>query len=85
MPSVSISVAVSTTEVVSTGDTSVVTISSMVVTPQSAPVGTDRTLDVTANSSTGAVLTFATPVATGITFTEVTGQSAGHARWSFVY
>jgi hypothetical protein len=94
MPSVNISITVTdaagasstqSTTVVADGAMSVVTIDSMVVTPQSAPSGTARTLDVAARSSSGAALTFETPVATGITFTAVTGQPAGHARWNFSY
>lgn len=94
MPSISISITVTdaagasatqNTTVVATGDVSVVTIDALTATPQSAPAGTNRTLDVTASSSSGAALTFATPVATGITFTPVTGQPTGRAKWTFVY
>jgi hypothetical protein len=51
------------------------------VTPQNAPAGTTRTLTVTATGGT-APFTFGTPVATGITFTPVSGQPG---QWTFVY
>ncbi len=89
MASISISVTVadansSTTQTV-TANQDVVTISSLVVAPQTAAAGTSRTLTVQANSSAGAALTFATPIATGIVFTPVSGQPAGQAQWTFVY
>jgi hypothetical protein len=55
------------------------------VTPATAPAGTTRTLTVTATSSTGAALTFPTPVVSGLTFTSVGSQPAGQAQWTFVY
>jgi hypothetical protein len=55
------------------------------VAPATAPAGTTRTLTVTATSSTGAALTFVTPVVSGLTFTPVSGQPAGQAQWTFVY
>jgi hypothetical protein len=55
------------------------------VSPATAPAGTTRTLTVTAASSTGAALTFATPVGTGLVFTPVAGQPAGQAQWTFIY
>ena len=89
MASISISVTVadansSTTQTV-TANQDVVTISSLVVAPQTAASGTSRTLTVQANSSAGATLTFNAPVATGITFTPVSGQPAGQAQWTFTY
>jgi hypothetical protein len=53
-----------------------------VVTPQTAPAGTTRNLTATGVSSAGLVLTYNTPVATGITFTPVSGQPN---QWTFVY
>ncbi len=52
-----------------------------VVTPQNAPVGTTRNLTVTPTGGT-APFTYGTPLATGITFTGVTGQPN---QWTFVY
>ncbi len=52
-----------------------------VVTPAVAAVGTTRNLTVTASGGT-APYTFNTPVATGITFTPVTGQPN---QWTFVF
>jgi hypothetical protein len=63
----------------------VVTITSAIVSPQTAAAGTARTLTVIAASSASGVLTFGTPTATGIVFTPVTGQPAGQAKWTFVY
>jgi hypothetical protein len=51
------------------------------VTPSVAPVGTTRTLAVTVSGGTPPY-TFGTPVATGITFTPVSGQPG---QWTFVY
>lgn len=62
-----------------------VTINSCVVDPASAPAGTQRTLTAAASSSSGSALTWGAPVADGIVFTEVPGQPAGTAKWSFTY
>lgn len=64
--------------VVATQDTFTV---SAVVTPAVAPAGTTRNLTVTV---VGGVppFTFGSPVASGITFTPVTGQPG---QWTFVY
>ncbi len=62
-----------------------VTITSATVAPAIAPAGTTRTLTVVATSSSGATLTFGTPVGTGLTFTSVGGQPAGQAQWTFVF
>lgn len=52
---------------------------SAVVTPAVAPAGTTRTLTVTPTGGT-APFTYATPTATGLTFTPVSANS-----WTFVY
>jgi len=62
--------------------TDTITVSSVAVSPVSAPQGTSRTLTVVATSSTGSALTFNTPTATGITFTPVAGSPG---QWTFVY
>jgi hypothetical protein len=62
-----------------------VTITSAVVSPQTAAAGTTRTLTVIATSSASGVLTFGMPTAAGISFTAVSGQPAGQAKWTFVY
>jgi hypothetical protein len=51
------------------------------VTPATAPAGTTRNLTVTPTGGI-APFTYATPTATGITFTPVSGQSG---QWTFVY
>lgn len=53
---------------------------SAVVTPAVAPAGTTRTLTVTPTGGV-APFTFATPTATGLTFTPVNGQQG---QWTFV-
>lgn len=52
-----------------------------VVTPSTAATGTTRTLTVTPTGGT-APFTYGAPVATGITFTPVTGKAGS---WTFVY
>jgi hypothetical protein len=54
---------------------------SAVVTPSVAPAGTTRTLTVTPTGGT-APFTYSVPIATGITFTPVSGQPN---QWTFVY
>lgn len=52
-----------------------------VVTPANAAPGTTRNITVTMSGGTPS-FTYATPVATGITFTPVSGQPN---QWTFVY
>jgi hypothetical protein len=51
------------------------------VTPSVAPAGTTRTLQVTPSGGVSP-FTYGTPVATGISFTPVTGTPG---KWTFVY
>lgn len=62
-----------------------VTIVSATVTPELAPVGTQRTLTVVATSSAGLTLSATVDPATGITFTSVPNQPAGTFAWTFVF
>jgi hypothetical protein len=54
---------------------------SAVVTPSVAAAGTTRNITVTVTGGTSPFV-YGTPVATGLTFTPVTGQPG---QWTFVY
>lgn len=62
-----------------------ISITSASVDKPTAPVGTLRTLTITATSSGGSALSAPLPTAPGIAFTPVAGQPAGTFKWTFTY